>query len=227
MWGEGLSLVLTPPPGAGWQADVAWELRRSDGTVHNFSSTPALTEDGSSLSSLPRAPSLPVGAVGLLVGRVTFSSERGTRVVGLEGKTVLVTSDGIVESDVPYTDTAISLPDQFSCQGWDDVGNTGDNGGIEWSYYSIDAFDYLGDYCNTGTMTDRGTELDWLRFFWDLDRESTGGEGMSFYTMVDLYGDALPYAWSSSDAHDDLESVYATTYSSEWGAQETLNGVHR
>ena len=44
-----------------------------------------------------------MGAVGLLVGRVTFSSERGTRVVGLEGKTVLVTSDGIVESDVPYT----------------------------------------------------------------------------------------------------------------------------
>lgn len=117
---------------------------------------------------------------------------------------------------------------QFSCQGWNDNNNTGDNGGAEWTGYGIDAFDYLGDYCNIGTTTDRGTELDWLRFFFDLDRTSSGGESMNVADILDLYADADPYDWdTSTSARPALFNAFdAADEEGHWNNQDH-NGIFR
>jgi hypothetical protein len=134
----------------------------------------------------------------------------------------------------PWIDGSLSVPTEFSCQGWDDVANEGDDGGVEWTGYSIDAFDYLGDYCAAGTTDDRGTELDWLRFFWDLDRSSAGGEAMDFADLVDLYADAQSFDWPT-DPNDPsyvsarellFDAFDAAGFASEWAAQDH-NGIDR
>jgi hypothetical protein len=131
--------------------------------------------------------------------------------------------------DYPWLDTFADSDEQYSCQGWDDTTSTGDSGGVEWTGYSIDAFDYLGDYCNAGTMTDRGTELDWMRFFWDLDRENTGGEGMTFAELMDIWAAAEPYQWDSigTGARPELEAAFdAAGFGVEWDDQDH-NGIFR
>jgi hypothetical protein len=54
-------------------------------------------------AALSETARLATGAVGLLVGRVTFTSERGSRYIGLGGRVVEVTSGGLVKSEQRYT----------------------------------------------------------------------------------------------------------------------------
>lgn len=58
-----------------------------------------------------------------------------------------------------------------------------------------DAKDYLGDYClGSGVIWNRGTQYDWIRFFWDLDTEHSLGASDIF----NLWDDANPHNWSTS-----------------------------
>lgn len=89
--------------------------------------------------------------------------------------------------DFDRTDVAasdFSPPDSISCEG-----------SPVWDLSSVDARDYLGDMC-TGTIARRGNELDFLRFFWDLDTD----EGLSFSEVAELYDRANPRSWNAVGA---------------------------
>lgn len=58
----------------------------------------------------------------------------------------------------------------------------------------VDGADYMGDTC-TGTSANRGTQYDWLRFFWDLVDDST----ISFADTLDLLVEADHDSWNSTD----------------------------
>ncbi|MFZ5479044.1 MAG: hypothetical protein ACOZNI_19895 [Myxococcota bacterium] len=94
----------------------------------------------------------------------------------------------------------------------------------------VDGADYLGDTC-TGTLTNRGTEYDWLRFLWDLD---TNG-GVSTTTIFQIYENAYPHTWvaygdstgsgyPSSRLRNGADAAGVLT---EWDAWDNYNGVHR
>jgi len=105
----------------------------------------------------------------------------------------------------------------------------------------VDAKDYLGDWCS-GTLENRATELDWLRFWWDfMQEEST----VSFTDCADILGMAIrgdfitPAAavWID-DATNSDPAVRRPPYRmrasadelgllTEWDAQDNDNGVHR
>lgn len=108
--------------------------------------------------------------------------------------------------------------------------------------------DYLGHQCS-GTLTNRATEYDWLRFFWDLDYD----QGLSTTTIYTIWD------WANSDnwhASGDGWDTYSTStpcsiwtgsaymppswpsgrlrcaadtagYLTEWDAEDAANGVHR
>ena len=90
--------------------------------------------------------------------------------------------------------------------------------------------DYLGNWCD-GTLGNRGTEWDWLRFLWDLDTD----EGVTTTTIFDIYDSSNPGSWTVRGtgsggsypsarlrAAADTEGVLA-----EWDAWDNTNGVHR
>ncbi len=99
--------------------------------------------------------------------------------------------------------------------------------------------DYLGSYC-TGILDNRGTEYDWLRFWWDL----TSKENVSVATIYDIWDGAESDDWNatgemscqarSPDAAcaDDpatrlFNSAASLGYESEWVSWDVYNGVHR
>lgn len=94
----------------------------------------------------------------------------------------------------------------------------------------VDGGDYLGDWC-TGTLTNRGTEWDWLRFLWDLDTDA----GASTTTIFDIYNTANPNSWNATG--DSTGSAYPATrlraaantegVLTEWDTWDNYNGVER
>lgn len=82
----------------------------------------------------------------------------------------------------------------------DDIWVTCESGPIT----GVDGGDYVGDWC-TGTLTNRGTEWDWLRFLWDLDTD----EGVSTTTIFDIYNTANPNSWNATG--DGTGSAYPAT----------------
>jgi hypothetical protein len=93
-WTEGLEVSLTPPPGE-WTTEITWEFRTADGSVRSWSSPVELPADVSADVTAARDLSLVTGAVGLLVGRVAYVSEKGARRErGLGGRVVEVTATG-------------------------------------------------------------------------------------------------------------------------------------
>jgi len=90
--------------------------------------------------------------------------------------------------------------------------------------------DYLGNMCY-GTLSDRGTEYDWLRFWWDLHTV----EGVSFAKTLCIVDDADWDTWNASG--DGSGGAYPSNrlrngantegVLTEWDNQDHANGVDR
>lgn len=55
-----------------------------------------------------------------------------------------------------------------------------------------DAEDYAGQFC--GAASNQGSQLDWMRFFWDLDNK----EGLNTTDIVDLWVASSPDTWTAT-----------------------------
>ncbi len=93
----------------------------------------------------------------------------------------------------------------------------------------IDAKDLLGDVCRP-TFSNRGTEYDWLRFWWDMDTD----QGLSTTDIFDIWDAADPYNWRATDSGSSdypSDRIYDACdtlgFLSDWNAQGPSNGVHR
>lgn len=105
------------------------------------------------------------------------------------------------------------------------------------------AADYLGDMCTDGSTAcdnaadgncdNRGTEYDWLRFFWDADA-TLGVSTTDIYRIVD---EADPDTWNDDDVgtaandpaqriHDAASTVLGSGVSA-WDFYAIYDGVHR
>ncbi|MEQ9498889.1 MAG: hypothetical protein RIT81_18565 [Deltaproteobacteria bacterium] len=84
--------------------------------------------------------------------------------------------------------------------------------------------DYLGSYCGAPT-TDRATELDWLRFFWDL--HTNYGYGST--KIVNVLDRANPRNWSDAIAYDRMRNaaIAEGIDASHWDSLANYNGVNR
>jgi hypothetical protein len=103
---------------------------------------------------------------------------------------------------------------------------------------AIGAFDYLDDCVNGlsrgGAINNRGTELDFVRFWFELYQTSTWG----FTNIVDVYDAANPHQWiGASDTDADLnnppalptptiEDVLDTQFSTFEASWLTFSAVH-
>jgi hypothetical protein len=98
--------------------------------------------------------------------------------------------------------------------------------------YPVSGYDFF-QYCtpDVGAPIDnRGVELDWLRFFFDLDHT----EGVPFRDIVESYAEAVPSDWNADDtgdAADDprprLEAAFGNNgFGNAWDNQ-LHNGIWR
>lgn len=89
--------------------------------------------------------------------------------------------------------------------------------GQEWDYafpcdksftregHVVPATDFLHDFCmSSGPTKHRGTELDWLRMFWDLRTERGWGNDRIF----DVWDRANPHSWSADHTLDGSKAVH-------------------
>lgn len=91
-----------------------------------------------------------------------------------------------------------------------------------------DAEDYAGEFC--AAASNQGTQLDWMRFFWDLDNK----EGLSTTDIVNMWVDSLPETWTSTGIGSgagypsyELESAASLLgFGADWTRQES-NGAFR
>jgi hypothetical protein len=126
----------------------------------------------------------------------------------------------------------------FSCQGYAD----GD-GGIEYDSYNVRGYDYLGETLgespdeytclDDGETADVATELDWLRFLWDLHSESPYGRDLAAQDILDLLLATNPENWCTPTfapygcyhAANSFEwQLTHSPYSDEWD-EGIYNGV--
>lgn len=102
--------------------------------------------------------------------------------------------------------------------------------------------DYLGVKCN-GILENRGTEYDWLRFFWDLDTD----QGVSTTSIYEIWNAANPHTWNSTgngyDNYTDTSpcvtpvpsyptgrlrcAAFNSGHLTAWDGEDTFNGVYR
>ncbi len=103
---------------------------------------------------------------------------------------------------------------EFSCEGGAVAG--------------MDAYDFTGDYClASGPTTNRGTQYDWIRFFWDLETD----QGMSTEEIFTVWDGADPHSWTASGsgsgagfpAYELTLSAVLLGYGTEWTDQEALD----
>jgi hypothetical protein len=105
-----------------------------------------------------------------------------------------------------------------------------DDGGTQ----GIAAGDYLGEFCVAqGESINRGTQYDWIRFFWDLDSK----EGLDAADIFTLWTAASPHTWNATgDVWDvdnpavRLEAAAAglgQRFEDAWAHQVIANGVYR
>lgn len=87
------------------------------------------------------------------------------------------------EPDASPAHPAADAFDAFSCQL-----------GPVFTTPGVAVQDYLGNYCG-GSLQTRSTEMDWLRFFWQLMAEEPG---VSFTTIASIYGDADSHTWAAT-----------------------------
>lgn len=90
--------------------------------------------------------------------------------------------------------------------------------------------DWLGNTCG-GTVANRGTEYDWLRFWWDL----TTDQDVYFTDCVEIFADANPHTWNATDSGSSSSdpatrlrgSAAVNLLLAQYLAEETVNGVQR
>jgi hypothetical protein len=107
-------------------------------------------------------------------------------------------------------------PNEFDCDGT--------------LYGSIDGNDYLNDVCG-GTLTGKGTEIDWLRFWWDLVTDG----GLNDAQIFEIWAGASPDDWSTDGtgppgaqpAKRLLDSADFLSLFTQWDAYDDANGVQR
>lgn len=95
-------------------------------------------------------------------------------------------------------------------------------------YAGVDSYDYMGDYClAVGAVTNRGTQYDWMRFFWDLETD----QGLSVTDIFAIWDEADPDAWTASGAGSGASfpafeldaAASALGYGAEWSTQLALD----
>lgn len=91
-----------------------------------------------------------------------------------------------------------------------------------------DAEDYAGEFCSPSS--NQGTQLDWMRFFWDLDNK----EGLNTTDIVNIWVGSAPENWTSIGvgsgpgypSWEMRSSAAVLLFDAAWGAQMS-NGVTR
>lgn len=100
--------------------------------------------------------------------------------------------------------------------------------------------DYLVEGCYAregGELDNRGTEFDWLRFWWDFDTD----QSRTFDNAVDIWGASDPECWylddttscpgSCTSCEAPATALRAAANSlgllAPWDAEDDINGVHR
>ena len=116
------------------------------------------------------------------------------------------------------------------------------SGGYAYPYIDGDWMvrDYVEESCEQlypgGTLGNRSTELDWMRFFWDLDHD----QGVATTKIFDIWDASNPESWNatgwgssytcgSTDWPSGRLQCAADTEGvlSEWTAESVVNGVSR
>jgi hypothetical protein len=95
---------------------------------------------------------------------------------------------------------------------------------------AVDAHDYLGDECD-GTLTNRGSEYDWLRFFWEMDTQ----RGLTPADILDVWVTANPDTWNATGDNTDSDNpasrlsaaAAAEGFGSAWDDAASIEGVDR
>lgn len=100
--------------------------------------------------------------------------------------------------------------------------------------------DYVEESCEQlhpgGTLGNRATELDWLRFFWDLDHD----QGVTTKNIFDIWDESEPQSWTKNGSGSNF-TCGTTSWPSgrlrcaadtegvldEWDAEFAVNGVNR
>jgi len=141
--------------------------------------------DGHAMSTKEHASAAAVEGFGHYYAAVAFNNTSQSDCAFMYNKT----------QDFDRTDAAtsdFSPPDSISCEG-----------SPVWDLSIVDARDYVDDMC-TGTLNHRGNELDFLRFFWDLDTD----EGLSFGEVAELYDRANPRSWNAVGSNGSSDNVW-------------------
>jgi hypothetical protein len=141
--------------------------------------------------------------------------------------------------------------EEFSCEGWDPVLEEGDDGGAEWIYYDVPGHNHFDwdpptdpiglppyvECADNTTTSNRGIELDWLRFFWDLDHAEglETSDVIGAWTAAEPAGGTLVDPWNANDDGDanDAPRVRLNAgfdglgFDTEWDNKAVYNGVMR
>lgn len=103
-------------------------------------------------------------------------------------------------------------PHAFSCEAGPIFTTTG-----------VDAKDYLGDWC-TGDLDDRGTEMDWLRFWWDLLTEESATVAFDDCAAIYALGVTGPLIVSDWDPDPDGSTINGDRPGWRMGTAATVLG---
>jgi hypothetical protein len=88
---------------------------------------------------------------------------------------------------------------------------------------------YLGFMCD-GTKTNRGVEMDWMRFLWELDYT----EGITTTKIFDVFDQSNPRTWAPRDGASSkrpasrlLSAASSEGIGSEWAYWDSFHGVDK
>ncbi|MEQ1504472.1 MAG: hypothetical protein ABMB14_19695 [Myxococcota bacterium] len=105
------------------------------------------------------------------------------------------------------------------------------DGAPMWAFTpaSVSDDNYYADVCVSPPVDDRGTEYDWLRFFWDLSTD----EGLTFGDVASVWDAANPKNWdknggglfASDDPWDRVSTNAPAALAASVIAQGSMNGV--
>lgn len=102
-------------------------------------------------------------------------------------------------------------------------------GGAGGCIGGVPSGDYHGEFCAAGGTSNRSTELDWTRFFWDVTTKSS----MQFRHVLETVVAADPHDWNPTDAGSSgdfpaerMEAAFTSEgWGSAWSSHAPWNGV--
>lgn len=98
--------------------------------------------------------------------------------------------------------------------------------------------DHYGNECDVSTINNKGTEYDWLRFWWDLHTD----QSVSNNIIKNIWNDANPNNWNANGSGSSIDScspvgnepaerlrcaAQTNSVLAEWDLEDNYNGVHR